>query len=73
MKRKNGEGSWGQKNFKGVPYVYYRNTEGTYFYEKTAKEVKEKIKKSSKVISKTDTLKNYGINRLKNVKATELE
>ena len=43
-KRKNGEGSWGKKNFKGVPYYYYRDTNGNYTYAKTEKEVKAKLK-----------------------------
>ena len=44
-KRKNGEGSWGKKNFKGVPYFYYRDSNGNYTYAKSEKEVKEKLKK----------------------------
>lgn len=43
-KRKNGEGSWGKKNFKGVPYYYYRDSNGNYTYAKTEKLVKEKLK-----------------------------
>ena len=48
MKRKNGEGSWGKKKIKGVEYRYFRNTNGKYFYGKTEKEIKEKIKKYEK-------------------------
>lgn len=44
-KRKNGEGSWGKKSFKGVPYYYYRDPDGNYTYAKTEREVKEKLKK----------------------------
>lgn len=43
-KRKNGEGSWGMKNFKGVPYYYYRDSNGNYTYAKSEKQVKEKLK-----------------------------
>ena len=48
-KRKNGEGSWGSKVIKGVEYKYYKKQyEGTdklkYFYGKTEKEIKAKIK-----------------------------
>ena len=45
MKRKNGEGSWGEKTIKGVVYKYFRDPNGKYFYGKTQKEIKEKIKK----------------------------
>lgn len=48
MKRKNGEGSWGKKKIKGVEYRYFRNTNGKYFYGKTEKEIKEKVKKYEK-------------------------
>jgi len=43
-KRKNGEGSWGKKTIKGVVYSYYRDANGKYYYGKTDKIVKEKIK-----------------------------
>ena len=36
-RRKNGEGSWGQKTIKGVVYQYYRTADGKYTYGKTAK------------------------------------
>lgn len=42
---KNGEGSWGTKNVKGVSYKYYRNADGKYFYGKTNKEINAKRKK----------------------------
>ena len=41
-KRKNGEGTWGEKTIKGIKYRFFRNTEGKYFYGKTDKEIKEK-------------------------------
>lgn len=47
-KRKNGEGTWGEKTIKGIKYRFFRNTEGKYFYGKTDKEIKEKIKKYEK-------------------------
>lgn len=46
-RRKNGEGSWGSKKIKGVDYKYFRKTYGDtekYFYGKTDKEIKAKIK-----------------------------
>ena len=60
MKRKNGEGTWGKKTIKGTEYKYFRNTNGKYFYGKTEKEIKEKIKKYEKV-NKTyiDSGKSY--------------
>ena len=47
-KRKNGEGSWGTKTIKGKVYRYYRDVNGKYFYGKTEKEIKEKIKNAPK-------------------------
>ena len=46
-RRRNGEGSWGKKRIKGVEYKYYRNQYNgmdKYFYGKTEKEIKAKIK-----------------------------
>lgn len=43
-KRKNGEGTWGTKTIKGNKYQFYRNVNGKYFYGKTTKEIKDKIK-----------------------------
>ena len=73
MKRKNGEGSWGTKKIKGVVYQYYRDSDGKYFYAQTMKELKTKIKKGTSVSKKADTLKDYGLAWLRNVKALELE
>lgn len=44
-KRKNGEGSYGEKIIKGVKYKYYRDVDGKYTYAKTQKELTEKLKK----------------------------
>lgn len=44
-KRKNGEGTWGNKVIKGIKYTFYRDSNGKYFYGKTEKEVKQKYKK----------------------------
>lgn len=44
-KRKNGEGTWGTKTVRGNTYKFYRNSDGKYFYGKTEKEIKEKIRK----------------------------
>ena len=45
MKRKNGEGTWGEKNVNGKTYKFFRDSSGKYFYGKTQKEIKDKIKK----------------------------
>ena len=45
IKRRNGEGTWGLKTIKGVEYKYFRNSNGKYFYGKTEKEIRQKIKK----------------------------
>lgn len=41
-KRKNGEGSWGEKVINGKKYKRFRSPEGKDFYGKTEKEVKNK-------------------------------
>lgn len=69
MKRKNGEGTWGKKNIKGVEYNFYRNPDGKYFYGKTIKDVNDKLKKYNKEApvsksSQTITLYNYLTNYL---------
>lgn len=43
-RRKNGEGSWGTKKIHGDDYVYYRDIDGKYYYGRSSKIVKEKIK-----------------------------
>jgi integrase len=45
MKRKNGEGTWGEKKVNGKTYKFFRDSSGKYFYGKTQKEIKEKVKK----------------------------
>lgn len=45
MKRKNGEGTWGNKTIRGIEFVYFRDSERNYTYGKTTKELKEKLKK----------------------------
>lgn len=47
-KRKNGEGTWGEKTVNGKVYRFYRDANGKYFYGKTDKEIKEKIKNAPK-------------------------
>lgn len=47
-KRKNGEGSWGTKTVNGKVYRYYRDANGKYYYGKTEREIKEKIKNGPK-------------------------
>lgn len=52
-KRKSGEGSWGKKNVKGVDYNYFKKTYNgkiKYFYGKTQKEIKDKVKAFEKTL-----------------------
>lgn len=55
MKRKNGEGTWGEKSVNGHKYVFYRDSNGKYYYGKTQKEVQAKIDvvKRSQVFAKS--------------------
>lgn len=46
-KRRNGEGSWGRKTINGIKYEYFRDANGKYFYGRTVKDVKKKIKEYS--------------------------
>lgn len=60
-KRKNGEGSWGEKKIKGVIYKYYRDVNGTYTYGKTDAEVKKKIQnKNSTQEKKSKEISTFG-------------
>lgn len=43
-KRKNGEGTYGEKKINGYKYKYYRSGDGKYFYGKTYKECDQKYK-----------------------------
>lgn len=47
-KRKNGEGTWGEKTVNGVKYKFYRDSNGKQFYGKTIKEINEKREKYKK-------------------------
>lgn len=72
-KRKNGEGCWGNKMIHGISYHFYRDVNGHYFYGKTVKEVKEKIKTASskpvkKNASKEKTFGEYILEWLENMK-----
>lgn len=51
-KRKNGEGSWGEKKIKGTIYKYFRDVNGVYTYGKTDAEVKKKLKSKSTIQDK---------------------
>ena len=55
-KRKNGEGSYGEKTIKGVKYKYYRDVDGKYIYSRTQKELTEKIKKKREKQKEEDIL-----------------
>lgn len=84
-KRKNGEGSWGEKTIKGEKYKYFRKQyEGMenpkYFYGKTEKEVKAKIKafeEGNKKFTPAEirklTFGEYMSNWLYNVKQLEVK
>ncbi len=67
-KRKNGEGSWGKKTFKGVTYQYYRDANGQYTYAKTLKELKAKLnsKNRNSISASRNTFQGYILNYLKN-------
>lgn len=43
-KRKNGEGTYGEKTINGYKYKYYKDSNGKYFYGKTYKECDQKCK-----------------------------
>lgn len=43
-KRKNGEGTYGEKTINGYKYKYYKDSNGKYFYGKTYKECDKKCK-----------------------------
>ncbi len=73
-KRKNGEGCWGKKIIKGVQYRYYRDINGRYYYGKTEKEIKEKIKRAPSTPVKKDkshnvTLGEYILEWLNGIKS----
>lgn len=66
-KRKNGEGSWGTKTFKGVEYQYFRDSEGRYTYAKTLKELRKKLsdKDLNGPTKRIDTLQDYSLKYIK--------
>jgi integrase len=82
-RRKNGEGSWGTKHIKGVEYKYFRkqyNEVDKYFYGKTEKEIKVKIKEyeenNSTFIDKDIRKQIFGdyiLNWLKTVKQPSIK
>lgn len=59
-KRKNGEGSWGEKKIRGVKYKYYRDADGKYFYGKTEKAVLEKKENYYNKKTKVDSQMTLG-------------
>ena len=44
-KRKNGEGSYGEKTINGILYQYYRDSNGKYTYARTSGELTKKLRK----------------------------
>ena len=77
-KRKNGEGTWGSKKISGITYKFYRNPAGKYFYGKTEKEVKDKIKNYNPLKDVNKDIKkqyfgDYILNWLNNVKKIEIK
>lgn len=77
MKRRNGEGTWGKKIIKGTEYRYFRNSSGKYFYGKTEKEIKSKIKQYELSQSNLNSDKSYFVNFMKdwlfNVKKNQIK
>lgn len=77
-KRKNGEGTWGKKTIKGIEYEFFRDANGKYFYGKTIKDVKKKIKdytstpSTDKEIQK-QSFGEYVTNWLNDVKRPEIK
>lgn len=63
-KRKNGEGTWGEKVINGIKYKFFRDVEGKYFYGKTEKEIKVKIQKNKEKKQKTKSDDSIGANTL---------
>lgn len=69
-KRKNGEGTWGTKIIKGKEYRFFRDKNGKYFYGKTDKDVRKKIKdyqekREQSAIDNEQILYDYVSNHLK--------
>lgn len=56
-KRKNGEGSYGEKTIKGVKYKYYRDSNGKYTYAKTMKELNQKVALKKEKEKEEETLR----------------
>lgn len=77
LKRRNGEGTWGKKIIKGTEYRYFRNTNGKYFYGKTEKEIKLKIKQYESSQSNLSSDKSYFVDFIKdwlfNVKKNQIK
>ena len=77
LKRRNGEGTWGKKTIKGTEYRYFRNTSGKYFYGKTEKEIKLKIKQYESSQSNLSSDKSYFVDFIKdwlfNVKKNQIK
>lgn len=59
-KRKNGEGSWGVKKIGKYNYKYYRNTDGSYTYGKTEKEINQKLKEKESIDFSLNTKTTFG-------------
>lgn len=73
-KRKNGEGCWGNKIINGITYNFYRDEYGHYYYGKTVKDVKEKLKNAPakpkrKGKSQSTTLGKYILEWLNGIKS----
>lgn len=66
-KRKNGEGTYGEKIINGIKYKFYRDNQGHYTYAKTAKDLENKLKdkkvkekKTKPVLSVESNLYTFG-------------
>lgn len=77
-KRRNGEGTWGIKTIRGIEYRFYRNPDGKYFYGKTEREVREKLKKYKPLLIDDKSIRkeyfgDYVADWLENVKRPKIK
>lgn len=59
-KRKNGEGTWGEKKINGTTYKFYRDKNLKYTYGKTVSEVKKKLENKILPINSDDSHITFG-------------
>ena len=59
-KRKNGEGTWGEKKINGTVYKFYRDKDLKYTYGKTVSEIKKKLENKSLPVTTNDSHITFG-------------